>query len=173
MKIRVLSIKQANEELKSKDKEKIKIIIASSYQNDISGINNEDKLLLNFDDINEKSENSFNSSMAIKINRFIENINFKQYELYICCDSGISRSSAIAAAILRKYNENEDIIWKNCNYHPNLLVYEELCKEFELKNSKSELKRKEKINANALRKQINKTRNLNKSIFDRLIKFKL
>lgn len=168
MKIRVLSIKQAKNELKEKDRKNVKLIIVSSYQNDIEDISNEDKLILNFDDTTIKNEKAFNSYMAKQIHEFVENIDFKQYILYVCCDSGISRSSAIAAVILRKYGEDEDIIWENYNYHPNLLVYEELCKEFGLSNSKVRLKKKEKINAKALKIQISKTRNLSKSIFARL-----
>lgn len=170
MKIQVLSIKQAKEELKNVDISKIKLIIASSYENDIEFVSKENKLLLKFDDINDiKSKNAFNMHLAKEIHNFINKIDSKKDYLYVCCDSGISRSSAIVAAILRKYNKNEDIIWKNCNYHPNLLVYEKLCAEFNLKNSKIRLRRKEKINANSLKRQINKTRNLNKNIFRRLL----
>lgn len=170
MRMRVLSLRQAKEELKDKHSEDVKLIIISSYQNDIECIRKEDKIILSFEDTTIRSEKSFNSYMAKQIHEFVENIDFEKYELYVCCDSGISRSSAIAAAILRKHGEDEDIIWKNCNYHPNLLVYEELCKEFGLSNSKVDLKRKEKVNANALKMQINKARNLNKNIFARLFK---
>lgn len=168
MRIQVLSIKQAKEDLKKKDKTMVKLIMVSSYQNDIASIRKEDKLILNFDDTIIKSEKSFNLNIARKINQFIENIDFEKYTLYVCCDSGISRSSAIVAAIFRKYGENEDIIWENYKYHPNLLVYEELCKEFGLENSRMRLKKKEKINAKALKTQINRTRNLGKNIFTRL-----
>lgn len=170
MRIQVLSIKQAKEELKKKCTKNVKCIIVSSYQNDIEDISKENKLILNFDDITTKNEKSFNSYMAKEIHKFLGNIDLDKYEVYVCCDSGISRSSAIAAAILRKYGEDEDVIWQNCNYHPNLFVYEELCREFGLENSKMRLKKKEKINTKALKLQINKTRNLSKNIFARLFK---
>lgn len=168
MEIRVLSIKETKEELKNKDTSNIKIIIASSYDADIDFISESNKIVLNFDDTTIQNRNSFNLNFAKKIHSFMDNTDIKKHQIYICCDSGISRSSAIAAAILRKYNEDENIIWNNYNYHPNLLVYKILCDEFKLKNTKIGLKRREKININALNKQINKTRKIGSSLLERI-----
>ncbi len=161
MEVRVLSIKEAKEKVKQNNNtDYIKFIIATSYDNDIEEISETNKIILKFDDITNQNKNSFNADLAKKIHNFIAEINFEKYQLYICCDSGISRSSAIAAAIFRKYNEDENMIWEDHNFKPNLLVYEMLCNEFGLKNTSIELKRKEKINIKALRKQINKVRKL-------------
>lgn len=100
--------------------------------------------------------------LAKKIHDFINTIDFNKYKLYICCDSGESRSATVACAILRKYKENENMIWKDYNYHPNILVYDILCKEFGLRNSKLRLKYKKYINKKALRDKINKSRIKNK-----------
>lgn len=159
MEIRVLSIKEAKEKLKN-NTNCIKAIIATSYDNDIEEISENDKLILKFDDITNQNENSFNANLAKKVHSFIDKINFEKYQLYICCDSGVSRSSAIAAAILRKYSENENSIWEDYNLKPNLLVYKILCDEFKLKNTSMGLKRREKVNIKALTKQINKARKL-------------
>ena len=169
MEIRVLSIKKAIEDLKRINTSNIKIIIASSYDIDIDFISDNNKLILNFDDITTRNKTSFNKSFAKEIHSFINNIDFEKYKLYICCDSGISRSSAIAAAILRKYNEDENLIWKDYNYHPNILVYKILCDEFKLRNTEMRLRIKEKENIRALRRQINKARKISNNLFDKLL----
>ena len=159
MDIIVSSIKKAKLDLEKVNINNIKAIIISSYNNDIEKIPVENKLVLNFDDITYTSLSSFSFSIAKKIHDFIDEINDKKYNLYICCDSGESRSSAIAACILRKNGEDENKIWKDYNYHPNILVYDILCKEFGLYNTKLRLKYKKYINDSALRKKIRKQRN--------------
>ena len=154
MEIRVSSIRKTEEDLKKLNNTNVKVIIISSYNKDIEIIKSEDKLILNFDDITIKSQNSFNTLLANKIHKFVDNIDFNKYKLYVCCDSGESRSSAVAACILRKYKYNENLIWKDYNYHPNVYVYDVLCKEFGLKNSLLRLKYKKYINEKVLRKKI-------------------
>lgn len=154
MEVKVSSIKQAKEELKHADIANVKVIIASSYDGNVEYVEDKNKLVLHFDDITTTNHNSINKDIAMQINSFVSNIDFKKEKLYVCCDSGVSRSSAIAAAILRKYNEDEDIIWKNYNYQPNILVYKTLCDEFNLKNLPMRLRHKESMNRKALRKKI-------------------
>lgn len=159
MEIRVGSIKETEEDLKKLNTYNTKAIIISSYAKDIESIKTEDKLVLNFDDIAIKNSNSFNSTLAKKIHDFVDSIDFNKYKLYICCDSGESRSSAVAACILRKYKKNENVIWKDYNYHPNIYVYDILCKEFGLKNSNFRLRYKKYINNKALKNKIKNSKN--------------
>lgn len=168
MDIRIRAIKSAREELKNTRDNNIKIITVSSYKNDIEFIDNKNKLVLNFDDVTVQKDNSFDRDNAKKISDFVKKIDFKKEILYVACDSGVSRSSAIASAILRKYGEDEYIIWNDCKYHPNLLVYKILCEEFNLSNSKFRLKRKEKMSTKALKNQINRARKLSKGILGRI-----
>lgn len=161
MELRVTSIKKAKKDLINLNLHNIKAIIISSYDDDIEIIPKENKLLLNFHDINYQNQNSFNIELAQQIKVFVNNIDFQKYKIYICCDSGESRSSAIAACLLRKFKEDEDVIWKDSNYHPNILVYSILCDEFGLKNSKLRLKYKMYINEKALKNMIKKAKNSN------------
>lgn len=154
MEIEVLSIKQLKNVLEKSDRRKLKLIIASSYDNDIDNIEDKNKIILRFDDIAKSGKTSINKDIAKKISEFTDNIDFDNEKLYVCCDSGISRSSAIAAAILRKYKKDENTIWKNSNFQPNILVYKTLCKEFNLINFPLRLKYKESINKRALKKKI-------------------
>ena len=158
MELNVSSIKKAREELKMSNTQNVKIIIASSYEGNIENVEETNKLVLHFDDVTTAGKNSFNKDIAGKINNFVKNIDFNKDKLYICCDSGVSRSSAIAAAILRKYKKNENVIWKNYNYQPNILVYKTLCDEFNLVNNAIVLKHKENINKKALKRKIAEAR---------------
>lgn len=164
MEIQALSIKKAREELKDCDANCVKVIIASSYEEDITNIPQENKLRLQFDDVTKEGNHAFNCRLAKEIHQFVDKIDFAKQPLYVCCDSGVSRSSAIAVAILRKQKQSEDTIWKNCNYHPNLLVYQKLCEEFGIKNTRWSLRRKERINLQALKKQIAKARKINNGL---------
>lgn len=154
MELRVTSIKEAKRSLNNLNISNIKAIIISSYNDDIEIIPSENKLLIEFDDLNYQCQNSFNKNLAEKIKEFLAKIDLDKNKLYVCCDSGESRSSAVAACILRKYGENENVIWKDASYHPNILVYSVLCNELGLKNSIIRLKYKTYINNKALRKKI-------------------
>ena len=44
-------------------------------------------------------------------------------DLFIACDEGVSRSSAIAAALIRCAGGSDDPIWKSNEYRPNVNVY--------------------------------------------------
>lgn len=162
MDVKISSIKNAQMELKDMDTENIKIIIASSYEKNIENVKEENKLVLSFDDVITIGKNSFNKTIASEINAFIKKVDFNKDKLYVCCDSGVSRSSAIAAAILRKYKKNENIIWKDYTFQPNILVYKTLCDEFNLSNNYMRLRHKENINKKALKKRINESRNISK-----------
>ena len=52
--------------------------------------------------------------------------------LCVSCDSGESRSPAIAAAILLLQNDSDSEIWTSREYHPNRLVYKRCCEAWEL-----------------------------------------
>lgn len=160
MEIRVLPINKAKEELNRIKDINFKVIIISSYESDIDSVTSDNKIVLHFDDITYQSNHSFNSDLAFKIKEFVEDIDFEKDMLYICCDSGVSRSSAIAAAILRKYNEDEKVIWKDYTYSPNIFVYQILCNEFGLKTNALRIKHLKNINRKALKKQINKSKNI-------------
>ena len=73
----------------------------------------------------------------------------------MCCDSGESRSTAMAAAIARYNNSDEMKIWLNPHYHPNPLVYKSLCDSLGVKVSKTEVADKVAVNQKAFSDAIN------------------
>lgn len=154
MNIQIDSIKMMKYKLKENAYAKdIFFIICSSYE---QNINLENSLFLLFDDITNVSINSFNTECANKIKEYI--VNNKIDNLVVCCDCGESRSSAIACAIMRYLNMDEDKIWNNPKYHPNILVYKIMCEAFELDVNDTLLEERKLINDNALKEAINSNR---------------
>ena len=155
-KLEIKAIKTLKYELK---KEEIvgnnAYIICTSEENLILDV--EPKIILNFDDITTNKSNSFTKEHAQIIKEFISKLEHIE-TLYVCCDYGVSRSAAIAAAISRFNKTNENEIWLNPKYCPNLLVYKILCQELGLHNNKLRLKFKQYQNKLALKKAINRTR---------------
>ncbi|MBQ9922183.1 MAG: hypothetical protein IJO52_08345 [Clostridia bacterium] len=106
-----------------------------------------------WDALDIRSHFAFNYMHGLHVRGFLQkNDDFEK--LYVCCDSGESRSSAMAAAILRYYGGSDRAVWKNPHYHPNTLVYTEQMEAFGFKVGKWRLKYLGYINRKALRKAI-------------------
>lgn len=156
--VRVCSIKQLNCE--PIDKMETAVICCSSYGERKRYLRGFRKtLFLRFEDIlDNSSSRSFNASMAKQIVEFVKNID-DRYILYCCCDGGRSRSSAIAAAILRAFNSDAELeIWNSPIYHPNMLVYSLLTREFAKKTTKIGLLFRRWLNNWALKRAIMRSR---------------
>ena len=136
-------------------------IIASSYtvrENKLTGLKS--KLVLSFNDIVDfNDESAFNKAIASEIHSYIKGIQPDIEVLYVCCDSGESRSSAIAAAITRFYGKDDMYIWADPHFHPNPLVYKLLCEELGVAIPDGELEGKIELNNNALAMKIAESRN--------------
>lgn len=116
-------------------------------------------LALSFADVTDsKNPQSFNHRHAKEICRYIGSLPTDIEKLFICCDSGESRSSAIAAAILRHYGEDDMHIWQNPRFHPNPLVYSILCGGLGCTVTCSELDERIKTNDGALTEIIQRKR---------------
>ena len=55
----------------------------------------------------------------------------KDKYIIVHCDAGISRSSAVVAAILKHYTGNDDMIFDSRRYNPNRWVYRKVLEAFE------------------------------------------
>ncbi len=99
---------------------------------------------------------AFTADIAAEIADYICGLPADIDSLFVCCDSGESRSSAMAAAILRWRGESDMDIWMAPRYHPNPLVYKTLCSAFGIKVSEAELRELLAINAAALKRAIKK-----------------
>ncbi len=98
-------------------------IMLSSYPAPKVGLG-ERSLFLSVDDVvNPIRKGAFNAEHAQQVVDFI-NAAQPISTLYVCCDGGISRSAALASALLYADEGADDFIWRDPKYHPNTLVYE-------------------------------------------------
>lgn len=96
-------------------------------------------LYLDFNDTTD--ENGISMFDARKIAIFVSsNVAQGNKHIIIHCDQGISRSAGVAAAILKAYNMDEDIILKNSRYCINPRCYEYVCKAFRLPITPAQVK---------------------------------
>lgn len=92
-----------------------------------------DIMRLKFDDITNKDEDCliregkqyklFSREIAEEILSFFYSIKDKVKIILINCDAGISRSSAVAASLLKIYKNDDSEIYDSFLYRPNTLVY--------------------------------------------------
>ena len=66
---------------------------------------------------------------AATIVDFVER--YKNNKIIVHCDAGISRSSGVAAAILKHYTGNDDAVFDSRYFHPNMRCYFKVLKAFE------------------------------------------
>ncbi|MBE7018235.1 MAG: hypothetical protein E7420_08865 [Ruminococcaceae bacterium] len=112
---------------------------------------------MNFADIaNADHPSAFNAYAAAETANFIKALPENLDTLFACCDSGESRSAAMAAAIMRFLHLDEMRIWTFPGYHPNKLVYLLLCEALGVSVSPEEAEKKSEISSKALKKAINK-----------------
>lgn len=114
---------------------------------------------VSFDDILASGEGrKFNVKDAEIITSFVKSLDDQIDTLWFCCDSGVSRSSALAAAFTRYYHKEEMKIWSNPQYSPNSLVYQIQCESLGMRVSPFTLWIKTKISKRALAKAIKRGR---------------
>ena len=110
---------------------------------------------MNFDDTPDaNSARAFSNSDATRIVDFVTGLDANAKILYICCDSGESRSSAIACAVARYLGKDEMMFWRDPHYHPNPLVYTLQCQAFGLVTSEASTKHKLWLNEMELKNAI-------------------
>ena len=144
------------------DMSDVAVLAVSSYEinpNKLRGFGN--MLCLNFADVtNAMDFSAFTKDTAAKIAKYIKELPAQLDTLFVCCDSGESRSTAMAAAIMRFHGLDELRVWKNPHYHPNALVYALLSEALGVPVSTVELREKQRISEKAFSDAINKTRRL-------------
>ena len=114
----------------------------------------ENKLILCFHDICDANRpNAFTIEMANRVRSFIDAQSGASV-LYCCCDSGESRSAAVAAAACRYLHKDELDIWKNPHFHPNGLVFQLQCKAFDVPITKIQRLRREYMSRKAFRNAV-------------------
>lgn len=106
-------------------------VIVSSYERyDVLAESKANVLVLHFADTEDRKRHDAISEQDIKIIvEFLENSECS--DVYICCDEGVSRSSAICAGLLKCSGREDNYIWKGAgDYRPNVLVYRSMLEYF-------------------------------------------
>lgn len=153
--VKIASIKAVRATVKSSiPLDHAAIIACSSYpipQEALSEIG--PQLLLHFDDTADPHRTAiFTPKLAEAVKRFLCDSGKHIATLYVCCDSGESRSAAIAAAILRSCGQSDAPVWRNPKFHPNPLVYRLQCEAFHIRVSAIGLKWRIRLNRRAFRR---------------------
>lgn len=94
---------------------------------------------------------SFKESDAGRIARFFNSIPCDA-DVFICCDSGESRSPAIAAALTRAQGESDADIWGSKEYHPNMLLFRKMCAALGIFITEKEIEELSRTNRKAFQK---------------------
>ena len=111
-------------------------------------------LWLSFADTEDSAHpEAFRAEQAGRILKFFQRIPAGS-DIFICCDSGESRSAAIAAALKRIQGQSEFDIWTDPAYHPNGYVYKLSCRVFGNPVSEKDLLQRKAINREALRRAV-------------------
>ena len=80
-------------------------------------------LRLNFADTGAGSPEAMQPADAERIAAFVGAWEKDAQMIIVSCEAGISRSPAVAAAVMRALGKNDMEIWKNPNYRPNSFCY--------------------------------------------------
>lgn len=110
-----------------------------------------------FSDVTDRRQGTFETAQAEHIASFVNLLPEQITDLYVCCDAGESRSAAIAAAIMRYWDMDDTVIWKNPQYHPNTLVYKVQMQAFGLCVTESQCAQRKQMSEEALSNMIRRT----------------
>ena len=119
----------------------------------------EHQIFLEFVDTVTDRMDAFQPKQAERIAAFVRDVP-EGALLFFCCDAGVSRSSALAAACLRSRGRirEEMEIWSDPAYHPNSLVYKLQCRAYGVHVTGFDLKRHMQINEQAFSNAIRHSR---------------
>ncbi|MBQ9968293.1 MAG: hypothetical protein IJO88_06190 [Oscillospiraceae bacterium] len=118
----------------------------------------DDTLILDVHDtLNARDPKVFTEEHGRQVLAFLQR-NKNAGRICVSCDSGQSRSTAMAAAIVRYFGGDDLFIWEDPRYHPNTVVYRRQLAAFGMDISTEELARLRRLSDEALSAAIRKSR---------------
>lgn len=159
--IQIYPIKQLYEILENASRlpQKTVAILCSSYEVQDSRVTIPHIVEI-FDDVDQDIPGrSLSREAALRISRFIKQIDPETETVYVCCDSGMSRSSAISAVVHRYFAISDKDIWESPHYHPNPLVFRMISECLNMPVDDEQLDRLITINRLAFRNAIKRAQN--------------
>ena len=158
--IRICPLKQFLTLIKQEGTDQKAAVISTSFDSPRGLPGEGDCVILQYDDIDrEIPGRSLSEGDARKAADFIRSHSRFQGVLYCCCDSGVSRSSAMAAAASRFLGRDDLPIWRDPRFSPNPLVYAAVCRSLEMALSDEELDFRLEVSRRALRDAIRGQKN--------------
>ncbi|MCR5174273.1 MAG: hypothetical protein K6C09_06550 [Oscillospiraceae bacterium] len=128
--------------------------ILCSSERDIRTDGMPNVLFLKFFDTEEENDpQRFRRSDAERIAAFLSRPDANG-DLFVCCDSGRSRSAAVAAAVRLAAGEDDRTIWESTEYHPNVLVFRIMGEALGLDLSDGEIRARRERSDAAVREAI-------------------
>lgn len=130
--LHILPVSAVNAEAFDLPDEKNALIVCTAQTNKyIDSFPSENKLIISFPDISDSSRpGTFSNVHARVVISFVKGLSCNVSDIYICCSQGSSRSTAVAAALLKMSGRSDAPVWRNPYYNPNPLVYRLLCKAY-------------------------------------------
>lgn len=123
--IQICPIKKLYRLLAEGDRDRCAAMISSSTPVDTQKLGAISYVFRQYEDIDcDVPGRSFCEEDAKVFAHFLLKLDKRTDTIYCCCDAGESRSPAIAAAVMRFYSMDDEHIWKNPHYHPNMLVFD-------------------------------------------------
>ena len=136
MKIEVMSRQKAKMFSKYSHNEKIAVISISDCDKTFPHLDNNPQngilfqCKLHFDDVESGGSNCITDKDAVRIASFVNSIKDKADLLIVHCEAGISRSSGVAAAIMKFLHNNDTPIFNNTLFCPNMTCYRKILDAF-------------------------------------------
>ena len=96
--------------------------------------------------------NAMQATDAEAIKEFVATVQGSIETLIISCSAGISRSSGVAAAVLKGHNSSDLHIWSDPRYSPNPLCYNAVLKAYGMNTAFTD--NLVKINKKAIREKV-------------------
>ena len=89
-----------------------------------------DVLRLNFGDVSKEESDAMTVQDAQKIKLFVEGVWDYASQIIVHCMGGVSRSAGVCAGILKSKYNNDEQIFNNPRYCPNMHCYRLVVEEF-------------------------------------------
>lgn len=130
--LHVLPIKEIEQAVISLAPESYAVIVCSNYEYNFKRAECARHWLgMTFADLTDSARpDTFKPEHGMILRRFLENLPDDVTDLFICCESGESRSPAVAAALMLASGRKDKEIWQNPHYHPNQSVFQLVCRSF-------------------------------------------
>lgn len=105
-----------------------------------------------FDDVDMGQKNCITQAQANKIAEAVEMVKDKVERIIVHCEAGISRSSGVAAAIMKYLNGDDMPIFGNGEYTPNMTCYRMVLNALNEPFDEDEIQDKENYNISLWKK---------------------